>query len=184
MQKVNFNYEECKELIEHFEGWPDELSLKLIQLRRCYESFNEKDTQVFKEAAKNYGLLLSLRFICILNNPNFKHDQHYNYDKTTDLIWIIIDEINDPDLVFTRDSILGYIELANVYDVDENYYNEVHSNEGRNYKYDILSYYEEIKNARETYSSLENYETADKYLLEKFKILSEKANNIYKKVFK
>ena len=55
MQKVNFNYEECKELIEHFEGWPDELSLKLIQLRRCYESFNEKDTQVFKEAAKNYG---------------------------------------------------------------------------------------------------------------------------------
>ena len=68
--------------------------------------------------------------------------------------------------------------------MDENYYNEVHSNEGRNYKNDILSYYEEIKNARETYSSLENYETADKYLLEKFKILSEKANNIYKKVFK
>ena len=184
MQKVEFNYEECKALIEIFHGWPDELSLKLIQLRRCYESFNEKDTQDFKESAKNYGLLLSLRFVCILNNLNFKYDRHYNYSKTIDPIWAIIDKINDQDLVFTRDSILGYIELTNVYDMNENYYNEAHKDDGGNYKNDILSYFEEIKNARETYSSLENPETADKYLLEKFEILSEEADNIYKKVFK
>ena len=60
--------------------------------------------------------------------------------------------------------------------IDAKWYSDITNNKQSNNR-EMLDY-------GETYSSLENPETADKYLLEKFEILSEEADNIYKKVFK